>query len=120
MKAAQISEYGDPSVVKINEVEKPTLGEGQILVEVHASSLNPWDSKLRSGVVKDSMPLELPVTLGGDIAGVVAGVGSGVSEFVVGDKVYGSAGVTGGSGAFAEFASANTSSLAKMPQNVNF
>lgn len=120
MKAAQISQYGDPSVVKINEIDKPVLGAGQVLVEVHASSLNPWDSKLRSGAVKDSMPLELPVTLGGDIAGVVVEVGSGVSGFAVGDRVYGEAGVTGGSGAFAEFAVAKAELLAKLPDGISF
>src|SRR6266403_3905228 len=101
MKAAQITEYGDASVVKVNEVDKPVAGEGQVLVEVHASSINPIDVKLRSGYVHQMMPLTFPATLGGDVAGVVAEVGAGVTNVAVGDKVYGQAAViTGSSGAF--------------------
>lgn len=121
MKAAQISEYGDASVVKINEVDKPEAGEGKVLVEVKASSLNPFDSKLREGYMKDSIPLKFPATLGGDIAGVVAEVGEGVTGFAAGDKVYGQAAVVAGnSGAFAEYAVTKASQIAKSPTNLDF
>lgn len=119
MKAAQISEYGDPSVVRINEVKKPSPGEGQILIEVYAASLNPWDTKVREGATKSFMPLDFPATMGGDFAGVVAELGSGVESLQVGDKVYGSAGLTGGSGAFAEFAIAPAKHVAKAPLNLD-
>lgn len=120
MKAAQISEYGDPSVVKINEVNKPTPKPGQILVEVHAASLNPFDTTVRSGKVKD-MIRELPITLGGDIAGVIVELGEGVSDFEVGDKVYGQAAAfADNSGAFAEYAATKTNQVAKAPKNLNF
>lgn len=118
MKAAQINEFGDASVIKINEVEKPAVGEGQVLVEVYAASLNPFDTAVRSGYLKD---LKLPITLGGDIAGVVLEVGIGVAGFVVGDKVYGqAAAVAGNSGAFAEFAATKATQLAKAPANLDF
>lgn len=121
MKAAQINEYGEPSVIKISEVEKPSPKESQVLVEVHASSLNPFDSSVRAGRVKDKMPLELPVTLGGDIAGVVVELGAGVDNVAVGDKVYGQAAVFGGnSGAFAEYAATKSGQVAKAPQNLDF
>jgi len=121
MKAAQISEYGDASVVHVVEIEKPTRKPGQVLVAVHAASLNPYDTMVRAGYVKDMIPLELPATLGGDIAGVVAEVGDDVHNFAVGDKVYGEANVVAGnSGAFAEFAATQADQIAKAPNNVSF
>jgi len=103
MKAAQISEYGDVSVVNVVEAAKPQAGPGQILVEVRASSVNPFDSSVRAGFLKDS--LTLPMTLGGDVAGVVAEVGDEVSWLHKGDKVWGqSYAVSGDSGSWAEFA----------------
>lgn len=121
MKAAQISEYGDSSVVQINEVAKPTVAEGQILIEVYAASLNPFDSKIRAGFMKDTLPLTFPVTLGGDMAGVVVELGAGVADFVIGDKVYGQAHVVGGnSGAFAEFAATSAAQVATMPRHMDF
>lgn len=120
MKAAQITAYGDPSVIAINDIPEPQAGEGRVLVEVHAASLNPWDSMVRQGMAQSYMPLELPVTAGGDMAGVVKAVGAGVSHVQVGDKVYGGAGVPGGSGAFAEFAVAKADQIAHAPQNAEY
>ncbi|HEX5797300.1 MAG TPA: NADP-dependent oxidoreductase [Candidatus Saccharimonadales bacterium] len=121
MKAAQISEYGDSSVLQINEVEKPVPKPKQVVVEVYAASLNPFDTSVRAGYVKDSMPIQLPATLGGDIAGVVSEVGDNVDSLGVGDKVYGQASVVAGnSGAFAEFAATSAKQIAKSPSNLDF
>ena len=121
MKAAQINEYGDPSVIHINEVEKPTPGPGQVLVEVHASNVNPFDAKLRAGYMKGGIPLQFPFTIGGDIAGVVTELGEGVNDLTVGDKVYGNAArVAGNSGAIAEYAVTKASQIAKSPANLDF
>lgn len=121
MRAAQIKEYGDASAVKITEIEKPTPAEGQVLVEVHASSINPFDSAVRSGYMKDMIPLQLPVTIGGDISGVIQQIGEGVTDFAVGDKVYGQANVVAGnSGAFAEYAATSAGQVAKLPSNTDF
>lgn len=121
MKAAQISEYGDASVVDINEVSTPMAGDGQVVVEVYASSLNPFDTKIRSGNMREVIPLQFPVTLGGDIAGVVHQVGTGVVGLNVGDKVYGQANaVAGNSGAFAEYAVTAAGQVAKAPDNMDF
>ena len=116
MKAAQINSYGDPSVVEINEVEKPTLQEGQVLIEVDAASLNPFDFKVRAGYMKDHMPLTFPFTMGGDFAGSVTEITSSVTDFAVGDKVYGQ---VGGGGAFAEFAAVKAGNIAKQPENLD-
>lgn len=120
MKAAQISQYGGPEALKVVDTDKPKPAEGQVLIEVHASSLNPWDSFVRQGGAQSFMPLDLPVTLGGDIAGVVVEIGPGVTNIKVGDEVYGSAGVTGGSGAFAEYATTTSSKVGPKPKTVNF
>lgn len=121
MKAAQINEYGDASVVRINEVEQPVPAANQVLIRVHAASLNPFDSKLRAGFMKDFIPLQFPVTLGGDIAGEVVQIGDDVSNFAIGDKVYGQAlAIAGDSGAFAEFAAVKASRVAKTPEDVDF
>lgn len=121
MKAAQINEYGDASVVRINDIDKPAAGEGQVLVEVYASSINPVDVAIRSGMMQQMAPLQFPATLGGDIAGVVSEVGAGVTTVAVGDRVYGQANAAfGNSGAFAEFAATAAGQVAKAPGNVGF
>lgn len=122
MKAAQISQYGDIDVLKVTtEASKPTPKEGQVLIEVHASSINPFDWKVRKGFMQQMKQLEFPVTLGGDISGVITELGAGVTSFSVGDKVYGQANIFGGgSGAFAEFAVTSSSQIAKMPEGVDF
>lgn len=121
MKAAQINEYGDVSVVQVVDIEKPVIADGQVLVEVHASSLNPFDTTVRSGSAQEWAPLQLPATLGGDIAGVVTEVGAGAEGVSVGDNVYGQANaVAGNSGAFAEFAATSAGQVAKAPSNLSF
>lgn len=121
MKAAQITEYGDASVVQVNDIPVPVPAAGQVLVEVHASSLNPFDTTLRAGYMKDSLPLQFPVTLGGDIAGIVTGLGDGVDGVAIGDAVYGQAiVVAGNSGAFAEFAATKAGQVAAMPAALSF
>jgi NADPH:quinone reductase-like Zn-dependent oxidoreductase len=121
MKAARISGYGHADVIKVVDIERPRPLEGQVLVEVHASSINPFDWKVREGFAKDYLKLSFPVTLGMDLAGVVREVGTGRIAFRVGDNVYGQAAPWGGgSGAFAEFAAAPVGSLARMPGNLTF
>jgi NADPH:quinone reductase-like Zn-dependent oxidoreductase len=121
MKAAQIGAYGPVDTITVNEVAVPSPGQGQVLIEVHASSINPVDTWIREGKRKDRWPLQLPATLGYDVAGVVRRLGDGVTALAVGDKVYGQAAITtGGSGAFAEYAVAPAARLARMPGNVSF
>ncbi|MCW1908364.1 MAG: NADP-dependent oxidoreductase [Candidatus Saccharibacteria bacterium] len=121
MKAARIKDYGEPSVIAIVEVDKPKVSDEQVLVEVYASCINPFDNTILTGALKDMMPLAMPLTLGLDIAGVITEVGSGVTALKPGDKVYGSAGVVaGGSGALAEFAATKQEQVNLMPSNVSF
>lgn len=121
MKAVQINAYGTNDVLKINEnAPKPSLKQGQVLVEVHAASINPVDWKIRVGYLKNMMPLHFPATLGGDFAGFVIEVREDVSEFKTGDAVFGSAIVlNGGSGSFAQFLATNVANSAHKPKTVS-
>jgi len=121
MRAAQITEYGEQNVLKITDTaERPVAGEGQVLVEVRAASVNPFDWKVMSGQAQSMAQLTFPATLGGDAAGVVAEVGDGVTGFEVGQEVYGQANALSGQGSFAEFTPIKVESLALKPKNVDF
>ncbi len=121
MKAVQIKSYGHIDALEFVEIEKPRPGKGQVLVEVYASSINPFDHKVREGLAAGRLKLSFPVTLGFDMAGVIVELGQGVKHFRVGDKVYGEAAAwSGGSGAYAEFCTASTNLIAKMPDNIGF
>src|SRR6266704_5314256 len=98
MKAIRVSEYGGPSVLKLEEVPAPTPGPNQVLVRNHAAGVNPVDTYLRSNT--DNRGPKLPYTPGSDAAGVSEAVGAGVTSVKPGDRVY-----IGGSvsGAYAEF-----------------
>src|SRR5438132_686886 len=118
MKVVQYNSYGGSEVLHINpDAPKPTLGDGQVLVEVYATSVNPFDDKLRLGYMKEMIPLTFPITIGGDFSGVVTEVSSGVSTFSVGDEVYGQ---VGGWGATAEYIAVDPKKMAKKPKNLNF
>lgn len=102
------------------EIDTPTPGPGQLLIRVRASSVNPIDTKIRAGAVPPVSP-ELPGVLHGDVAGTVEAVGEGVTDFAIGDSVYGIAGgFKGHDGALAEFMRVNASAMAPMPKNLDF
>ena len=122
MRAVQYNKYGGPEVLEINNsVPKPSVGKDQILVEVRAASLNPFDYKLRTGYMQKMIPLKFPFTIGGDFSGVITELGENVSEFKIGDEVFGQALVlNGGSGAIAEFAASNVANSYLKPKNIDF
>jgi NADPH:quinone reductase-like Zn-dependent oxidoreductase len=88
MKAVQFSEYGDPEVLHVAEVDEPHAGPGQIRIAVRSAGVNPIDWKIRSGMLAER-PLATPTTPGSDVAGVVDEVGEGVDDVAVGDDVFG-------------------------------
>ena len=122
MKAIQISAYGGNEVLQINaDASEPTLAPGQVLVKVHAASLNPIDRVIRAGYLSALMPVTFPATLGGDFAGVVAKVGEAVVDLKAGDPVYGQAMLmNGGSGSLAQFVAANAANTALKPRRVSY
>jgi NADPH:quinone reductase-like Zn-dependent oxidoreductase len=88
MKAFVVDRYGDADTVHARKVPDPTVGEDDVLVRVHAASVNPLDLKISSGGLKTILPYRLPFVLGNDLAGTVTAVGSRVTRFTVGDQVY--------------------------------
>lgn len=92
------------------------MGEGKVLVEVHAASVNPVDTIAPSGFYARMMPLAFPATLGTDLAGEVVEVGPGVKDFRKGDKVCGMASLLeGANGAFAQYATVPAGMIARIP-----
>jgi NADPH:quinone reductase-like Zn-dependent oxidoreductase len=71
MKAVVIHEYGAPGVLKYEDFQDPRPGPGEVLVRMHAASINPVDWKMRSGAAKDRFPVSFPGILGRDVAGLV-------------------------------------------------
>ncbi|MBU8880552.1 zinc-dependent alcohol dehydrogenase family protein [Bacillus sp. FJAT-29790] len=117
MKAQVIKRFGDPSVFEIAEVPKPEAIPGHVIIQVKATSVNPIDTKIRGGVVPAVAP-EFPAVLHADVAGVVVEVGEDVTEFKIGDEVFGCAGgVKGTGGALAEYMLADVKLLAPKPKN---
>ncbi|WP_405984018.1 NADP-dependent oxidoreductase [Streptomyces sp. NBC_00872] len=89
MRAIQFSEYGPPSVVHVAEVAAPHAGPGEIRVTVRASGISPGEIRIRSGEMRDVVPLTFPYRTGFDAAGVVDEVGDGVTGVNIGDEVFG-------------------------------
>ncbi|WP_239492696.1 zinc-dependent alcohol dehydrogenase family protein [Luteitalea sp. TBR-22] len=113
MRALVLDAYGAP--LRQTLIERPDPGPGEALVRIHASGLNPLDTKIRAGRA-DHARHPLPAVLGLDMAGVVEAVGPGVAEFGPGDEVYGMTGGVGGhQGSLAEFASVDAELLARKP-----
>jgi len=118
MKAFAIDKYGSNDNVRAVEVPDPELRDDDVLVEIHAASINPLDARIRDGKVKPILPYRLPVILGNDLAGVVVRVGSGVSRFKAGDEVYARPDQTR-IGAFAELISINQDDVALKPTRLS-
>ncbi len=118
MKAFVINRYGKKEMGHIADVPEPKLGEEDILIQVHAASINPLDLKIRSGEFKLILPYELPLILGNDAAGTVVRTGSHVSRFKVGDEVYARPNKDR-IGTFAEYIAINQSDAAIKPSNLS-
>jgi alcohol dehydrogenase len=88
MKAFMLDRYGSKVVLRYGEVGDPELRDDDVLVRVHAASVNVLDSKIRSGELKLILPHRLPLVLGHDLAGVVERVGAAVKHFRPGDEVF--------------------------------
>jgi NADPH:quinone reductase-like Zn-dependent oxidoreductase len=87
MKAIRLHSFGKSDQLHLEDIPQPAPKAGEVLIRVHAASVNPVDYKIRSGEFK-SGDLKLPLTLGRDISGVVEAVGANVSQVAVGDAVY--------------------------------
>jgi NADPH:quinone reductase-like Zn-dependent oxidoreductase len=114
MKAIVLHEYGGPDKLKYEDVPDPVAGEGEVLVRLSATSVNPVDFKMRSGAAASRFPVEFPGILGRDIAGIVRALGPGVTGFTTGDKV-----IALGWKSYAELAVVKASDLAHLPDGMD-
>jgi NADPH:quinone reductase-like Zn-dependent oxidoreductase len=123
MKAIVYYDYGSPEILRLEEIERPTPGDDEVLLKVRAAAVNPLDWRLLKGapyVLRALFRLPKPSRTrpgrpGRDVAGVVESVGKNVTQFNAGDEVFGWC-----QGAFAEYACTPESSLAAKPANVTF
>lgn len=118
MKAFLIDRYGKDVVGDITEVPEPQVDDLDVLVEVHAASVNVLDIKIRKGEFKLILPFKMPLILGNDVAGTVKRVGGKVSRFRVGDEVYARVDQAR-MGGFAEFVAVSESAVSLKPANLN-
>lgn len=116
MKAIRIHEYGGSEVLMLEEVQRPIPGTGELLIRVHAASVNPFDWKVRAGYMKEFLPLTFPATLGGDVSGTIEAVGPGANRFKPGDDVY--AQLENGGG-YAEYTIAKEAVSALKPKTID-
>jgi len=124
MKAIVCTKYGSPDVLQLKEIEKPTLKENEVLVKIHAASANPLDwhfmrgapflARLEGGLFKPKRTI-----LGADIAGRVEAVDSSVTQFQLGDEVFGDIWLNG-LGGFAEYGCTREDTLVLKPTNISF
>ncbi|MFG2953675.1 NADP-dependent oxidoreductase [Streptomyces sp. NPDC048291] len=117
MKAVRFHQYGDPDVLRHEDVEQPVPGAGQVLVRVAATSFNPVDANIRAGFMRGPIPVTLPHTPGIDVAGTVDALGEGVTGIQVGDQVVGFLPMAG-PGAAAEYVLAPAEALTPAPKSV--
>ena len=118
MKAFAITRYGKKLALQATEMPDPKLGEDDVLVQIHAASVNLLDSKIKNGEFKLILPYRLPLILGHDVAGVVVRVGPRVRQFKSGDEVYARPDDFR-IGAFAEYIAVKEESLAIKPKDLS-
>lgn len=117
MKAIVLKSFGGPESFELSEVPKPVPHAGQILVRVHATSINPLDYQVRRGDYPELV--QLPAITGHDVSGVVEAVGPGVTSFSPGDEVWYTPQIFDGSGSYAEYHVAAESIIGKKPASLS-
>ena len=117
MKAMMLKSFGGPEVFELRDTPKPVPGAGQVLVRVHASSINPLDYQVRRGDYADLVPL--PAITGHDVSGVVEEVGPGVTAFAPGDEVWYTPQIFEGPGSYAEYHVAAQGIVGRKPASLS-
>lgn len=118
MKAFIINRYGKKEKLQSADIAEPVLRANDVLVQIHAASVNVLDAKIRNGEFKLLLPYKPPFILGHDVAGVVIKVGLGVTQFKIGDKVYARP-ADRRIGTFAELIAINENDVALKPANLS-
>src|SRR5260221_8276451 len=116
MKAVRIHKYGGPEVLQSEDLPRPQVSAAtEVLIRVHAAGVNPVDSAIRRGLVKEIFPVSLPWIPGSDVSGVIEEVGPDVTRFKKGDEVFALLNPAKG-GAYAEYVVVSESELALKPK----
>jgi NADPH:quinone reductase-like Zn-dependent oxidoreductase len=118
MKAVRFHSYGGSDVLVYEDAPKPEPSAGEVLLRVHATSVNPIDWKIRAGYMKAFRDYPLPFILGWDVSGVVESTGPGVSGFKPGDEVYGFPDASR-HGAYADYIAVEQTKLARKPKSLD-
>jgi len=116
MKAAYFEEHGGLEVLKYGDLPDPLAGPNEVLIDIHAASVNAADAKVRAGLY--SQVSYFPYVLGRDLSGIVCGVGAGVDEFAIGDPVFGVCDM-GQEGTYAEKIVMKAALIAKKPDSLS-
>jgi NADPH:quinone reductase-like Zn-dependent oxidoreductase len=116
MRAIRAYAYGGPEVLTLEDIPDPIPGEGEVLIDVAASGVNPVDWKILEGRMKAFLPLSLPYTPGVEVSGKISALGAGVRGFSLGDEVFGYTGIVGG---YATKVIASTDRLALVPNKLS-
>jgi NADPH2:quinone reductase len=117
MKALVLESFNTP--YRLKDIEKPAAQKGQVLVKIKASGVNPLDLKIITGQAAHAKA-KLPAILGIDMAGIVEAVGEGITNFKIGDEVYGmTGGINGVQGSLAQYAAVDADLLAIKPKNIS-
>src|SRR5687767_4622527 len=114
MKAIMVEEFGEPEVLRHVDVERPSPGEGEALIEIRSTGVNYADTMRRRNQYVD--PQDLPYIPGSEVAGTVTEVGEGVEDVAAGDRVL----TLLGMGGYAEYAVAPAGSLIPLPVDLDF
>jgi NADPH:quinone reductase-like Zn-dependent oxidoreductase len=118
MNAVRIHAYGGPEVLVYETAPRPIIEPDEMLVRVHATSVNPFDSTLRSGNYQKYMPLQLPAILGAEASGTVEEIGANVKNFKVGDDVIAWPDPLR-NGTYAEYVAIKSSNAARKPETID-
>lgn len=119
MQAVQINEFGDRSVLALNDIAIPTPAGNEVLIKVKAAAVNPVDWKIREGYLQPLLNHSLPLTLGWDVAGEVAAMGEQVTSLKVGDAVYSRPEISK-NGSYAEYMTVTADEVALKPKSLSW
>lgn len=119
MQAVRFHSYGDPEVLRVEQVPRPHVGPDEVLIQVHSAGVNPLDWKVRAGHVREWLQHQLPLIPGWDVSGVVKAVGSGVTALKPGDAVFGMLDFNL-NGAYAQYVAAHVRHLAPKPASLDY
>jgi NADPH:quinone reductase-like Zn-dependent oxidoreductase len=118
-QAVRIHSYGEKEVLSLESTPIPSINPDDVLVKIHATSINPVDWKVRKGYLQSFLPHKLPLVLGWDFAGEIVALGEQVTQWKIGDAVYSRPDITR-DGTYAEYIAVRAKEIASKPKTLNW